>query len=61
MNENNEAIRPEFQYLNMVRDHGGINMFTAAQPLAEEFDLDRHEAKKILLEWMKWVDRGATP
>ena len=53
----NEEIRPEFQYLNMVRDHGSINMFGAAPYLAEEFGLDRREAKQVLLEWMRWVER----
>lgn len=54
---NKETIRPEFQYLNMVRDHGSINMFGAAQHLALEFGIDRREAKQILLDWMKWVDK----
>ena len=53
----NEEIRPEFEYLNMVRDHGGINMFGAAPHLAEEFGLDRREARQILLEWMEWVSK----
>ena len=55
MGVSNEKIRPEFQYLNMVRDHGSINMFGAAPYLAEEFGLDRREAKQVLLEWMRWV------
>jgi len=54
----NEEIRPEFLYLNMVRDHGSINMFGAAPYLAEEFDLDRREAKEVLLEWMKWIQEN---
>lgn len=60
MNEvimSSEEIRPEFQYLNMVRNHGSINMFGAAPYLAEEFGLDQHEAKRVLFEWMRWVEK----
>ncbi len=51
------ADRPEFEWLNMVRDHGGMNMFQAGQSLQDVFGLDRREAKKVLLEWMEWVQK----
>lgn len=54
---NSETIRPEFEYLCELRDSGAINMFGAAQYLEEEFELDRREAKQVLLEWMQWVER----
>lgn len=40
-------------YLENLRRSGVTNMFGAAPYLAEEFDLDMAEAKKILVEWMK--------
>lgn len=57
MTTNNQEIRPEFEYLNIMRDSGSINMFGAAPHLAEEFGLDRREAKQVLLEWMQWVSK----
>lgn len=52
-----EIIRPEFEYLCDLRDSGGINMFGAAPYLEREFGLDRREAKKVLLEWMQWMQK----
>lgn len=53
------ADRPEFEWLNMVREHGSMNMFQAKQSLQDAFGLDRREAKKVLLEWMEWVQKEA--
>ena len=53
----NEVVREEFEYLCELRDSGAVNMFGAAPYLAEEFGLDRREAKKVLLEWMQWVQK----
>jgi histidinol phosphatase-like PHP family hydrolase len=58
VNMSNEEIRPEFAFLNMVRESGSINMFGAAPHLAEVFGLDRREARQVLFEWMQWVDGG---
>ena len=41
------------EYLDQLRDSGVTNMFGAGQYLEEEFNLERSEAKSILLEWMK--------
>jgi hypothetical protein len=41
-----------FVYLDNIRETGAINMFGAAPYLQEAFDLDRYDAKDILLEWM---------
>ena len=54
---NSETIRPEFEYLCELRDSGAINMFGAGRYLEEVFELDRREAKKVLLDWMQWVQR----
>jgi len=53
----NEVVREEFEYLCELRDSGAVNMFGAAPYLAEEFGLDRREAKQVLLEWMRWVEK----
>lgn len=42
-----------FFFLNRLRDSGSVNMFGAAVVLQEVFDVDRKEAQRILLEWMK--------
>ena len=42
-----------FDYLDTLRETGVTNMFGAGQYLQQAFDIDRREAKNILLEWMK--------
>jgi len=42
-----------YDYLDLVRESGKINMLAAAPHLAKEFDLDIKEARKILSDWMK--------
>ena len=42
-----------FEYLDQLRESGAINMFGASPYLQEAFDLDRYEAKDVLLEWMQ--------
>lgn len=39
-------------YLDNLRRSGRTNMFGAAPFLAQEFGLDRKEARAILAEWM---------
>jgi hypothetical protein len=41
-----------FIYLDNVREAGVINMFGAAPYLQDAFDLSRHQARDVLLEWM---------
>ena len=52
------AIREEFTYLNRIRESGEVNMFGAAPYLEMEFDLDRREAKQVLVAWMQWVNEN---
>jgi len=40
-------------FLDALRDSGATNMFGAAPYLVEEFGVTRHEAKNLLLTWMK--------
>lgn len=51
-------IRPEFIFLNRLRESGVTNMFGASPYLSESFDLNRREAGKVLMEWMKWTDEN---
>ena len=41
------------KYLDELRESGVTNMFGAAPYIAEEFGVDREEAKRLLVVWMK--------
>jgi hypothetical protein len=41
-----------FIFLDNIRETGKINMFGAAPYLQEAFQLNKYDAKDILLEWM---------
>lgn len=41
-----------FRFLDSVRENGSINMCGAAPYIQESFDVNRREAKHLLLEWM---------
>ena len=49
MNENEKY----YQYLDKLRNGGVTNMFAAATWIADEFDIEIREARKILAEWME--------
>jgi hypothetical protein len=53
-----KIMRKEFTYLNRLRESGATNMFGAAPYLEMEFDLDRREAKQVLMAWMQWVSEN---
>lgn len=40
-------------FLENLRRSGAINMFGAAPVLAEYFEIDEKEARKILSDWMR--------
>jgi len=42
-----------FEYLDLLRKSGIVNMFGASTYLEAEFDLGHSEAIKILTRWMK--------
>lgn len=42
-----------FVYLDELRESGRVSMFGASANLQDDFDLDRIEAKAILVEWMQ--------
>ena len=41
------------EYLDQLRESGVTNMFGAGSYLQEEFGMDKHEARKVLSEWMR--------
>ena len=53
-----KIMRKEFTYLNRLRESGATNMYGAAPYLEMEFDLDRREAKQVLMDWMQWVSEN---
>jgi len=42
-----------FAFLDILRQSGVTNMFGAGPYLEQAFDIDRREAKTVLLEWMR--------
>lgn len=47
-----------FEYLNVLRESGVTNMFGASPYLEEEFDINRNQAKKVLVKWMENFNEG---
>jgi hypothetical protein len=47
-----EQLKEYFDYLDELRDSGDTNMFGARPYLQQMFGLDKHEAGKILSQWM---------
>ena len=50
-----ETINKEevFEYLDDLRESGITNMFGAAPYVADEFNIEKDEARKYLTEWME--------
>lgn len=49
-----EPIKEDiFAFLEDLRQSGETNMFGAVPYLMDEFVLTKHEAKKLLKEWME--------
>jgi len=42
-----------YDYLDELRESGITNMFGAASYIEDAFDLDKKQAKEILLDWME--------
>jgi hypothetical protein len=45
-----------FQFLNELRESGDTNMWGASSYLEAEFGLDRREARRVLSDWMGWLE-----
>jgi hypothetical protein len=41
------------EYLDSLRESAVVNMFSAASYLINAFDLDKREAKDVLMHWMR--------
>ena len=48
-----EATTKMYAYLAKLRDSGEINMWGASSYLENEFDLEKYQAKIVLLGWME--------
>lgn len=46
-----------FDFLDAVRESGAVNMFGASELIEYKYGLGRHEARDILVEWMKTYPR----
>lgn len=46
-------MKQYFKYLNELRESGTTNMFGAGPYLQDEFQLNREEARMIIVEWMQ--------
>lgn len=46
-------MKAYFDYLNELRNSGTTNMFGSAPYLQDEFQLNREEARMIIIEWMQ--------
>jgi len=42
-----------FRFLDVIRESGSMNMFGSGPVVQEAFDVDRHQAKELVLEWME--------
>lgn len=56
-----EQVTEYFQFLDDLRESGATNMFGAASYLMDSFDLDRHQARGILKDWVDSFDPSKTP
>lgn len=56
----NGVTLKHLEYLDGLRESGETNMFGATSYVQSEFDVDKHEAKKILSYWMKTFDTRHT-
>ncbi len=47
-----ENMEEYFEYLDVLRESGATNMFGAGPYIQNEFGLDRHKAREVVLAWM---------
>jgi hypothetical protein len=52
LSEKLEPNKEYFIYLENLRKSGVTNMFGAGPFLQEEFNLDSHESRRVLSDWM---------
>ena len=42
-----------YEFLDMLKETGLVNMFGAGSHLMDHFDLTKYEANRILISWME--------
>jgi len=42
-----------FEFLDLVRSSGAVNMYDGAKYLISEYGITRNEAREYLIEWMR--------
>lgn len=42
-----------FEFLDAVRETGGVNMYEGGRLVQEHYGLDKHKARDIVIEWMQ--------
>ena len=52
-NISKEEMQEYYDYLDELRESGITNMFGAAPYLADEFGVDKRQARSILSSWME--------
>ena len=57
MNFTDEEKKEMWQFLELLRRSGVVNMFGASPYLEREFDLDSRTARNVLSDWMKNYNR----
>ena len=49
-----DATKDEhYEFLDMLKETGLVNMFGAGSHLMDQFDLTKYEANRILTSWME--------
>ena len=42
-----------FEFLDAVRESGGVNMYEGGRLIQEHFGVDKYKAREIVIEWMQ--------
>lgn len=56
MNYDFDQLVDAFEYLDVLRESGAVNMFGATDYLVQDLDYDRKTARELLQMWMKSYD-----
>ncbi len=52
-----KLTRKHKEFLNTLRENGVTNMFGTASHLVAEFGMEKRDAKKVLVTWMRTYTR----
>ena len=56
-----QELAGQFVYLDDLRDSGVTNMFGAGPYLADDYGLDKAEARRVLGLWMRTFSKDKSP